>query len=88
MNFQPGMVKTIEAAAKDVLAWPMHRQWSANRKKPVFRSLFGCSPTIVAELWQRILNIDGADEEKTVEQMKATHKHLLYALCFPKVYGV
>tara|TARA_B110001450_G_scaffold248642_1_gene265077 strand:- start:273 stop:866 length:594 start_codon:yes stop_codon:yes gene_type:complete len=34
------------------------------------------------------LNIDGADEEKTAEQMKATHKHLLYALCFLKVYGV
>ena len=89
MNFQPGMVKTIEAAAKDVLAWLMYRQWSANRKKNVFLNLFGCLPTIVAELWQHILlNIDGADKEKTVKVMKATHKHLLYGLCFLKVYGV
>ena len=67
----------------------MYRQWSANRKKNVFLNLFGCLPTIVAELWQHILlNIDGADKEKTVKVMKATHKHLLYGLCFLKVYGV
>jgi len=87
MNVSQETIDAIEEAAKEATGWPDHRRkWEGRNKANVFRSLFGCSSTIAAELWERIVDIDD-DEEKTVEEMRATHKHLLYALLFLKVYG-
>jgi hypothetical protein len=74
-------VDAIEETARVTVGWPNHRRWESVDKDARFKSLFGASSTIVAEIWHRI--------EATVaaEDPNAKRKHLLWALVFLKVYA-
>ena len=75
----------LKKAAMETTGWPKHCIWSGNNKENLFCSLFGCSSKIVAPLWKIILDIND-DNEPSIKDMGITHKHLLYALVFLKVY--
>ena len=71
--------QTIEDAAIDTLSWPTNRKWDSTDKDSRFRSCFGASSEIVADLWNRI--------ETSIDEAGAEPKHLLWALVFMKVYS-
>ena len=56
---------------------------NAQKEHRQFRSLFGCSPEIVAEIWFRIAPRGGEISLKK----GAEPRHLLWALLFMKVYA-
>ena len=66
--FPLATVAAIEAAAREATGWPDCCCWTDNNKDNLFRLLFGCSPLIAAELWERCSEIDD-DGEKTVAEM-------------------
>ncbi|MGK3739661.1 MAG: hypothetical protein ACI90V_006508, partial [Bacillariaceae sp.] len=47
-------VDAIEETARVTVGWPNHRRWESVDKDARFKSLFGASSTIVAEIWHRI----------------------------------
>ena len=69
---------TIEDIAKETVGWPESRRWDANLGDGRFRSLFGVSSRITANIWNRVVpSVNG----------QAHPKHLLWALVFLKVYS-
>jgi hypothetical protein len=81
MNVTQEAINTIEEVARVTLGWPKHRRWESTDKDARFKSLFGASSTIVAEIWHRI------EETVAAEDPNAERKHLLWALVFLKVYA-
>ena len=73
----------VEEVAKKVLRWPSHRMWNANDKHRKFRSIFGASSGVVADIWNRIVEKNAGD----FDQPGAEPKHLLWALVFLKCYS-
>eukprot|EP00536_Pseudo-nitzschia_multiseries_P014339 jgi/Psemu1/214375/e_gw1.687.2.1 len=72
--------ETIERVAREVLRWPERRKWSSRDVVRRFKVCFGASGTIVADVWNRIVDrgpIDSSGEPK----------HLLWALIHLKVYS-
>jgi hypothetical protein len=56
---------------------------AAQKEHRQFRSLFGCSPEVVAEIWYRIAPRGG----EISLRKGAEPRHLLWALLFMKVYA-
>jgi hypothetical protein len=71
MNVTQEAIDTIEEVARVTLGWPRHRQWESADKDGSFKSLFGASSLIVAEIWQRI------EETVAAEDPNAELNHLL-----------
>ena len=74
-------IQAIEAVARATVRWPDHRRWDSSEKDARFKSLFGASSLIIAEIWKRI------EETVSFEDPNAERKHLLWALVFLKVYA-
>ena len=72
--------ETVELIAKETLGWPEKRKWNSKDKDRRFRSCFGASSRVVAELWNCIT-------QQEVEEPGSELKHLLWALIFLKVYA-
>jgi hypothetical protein len=85
MNISQDAVDAIEEAARDTTRWPKGKLWESHDFDRRFLALFGASPIVVAELWERIEPSINGDE---VRFHCAKRKHLLWALVFLKVYGV
>eukprot|EP00536_Pseudo-nitzschia_multiseries_P000321 jgi/Psemu1/707/gm1.707_g len=71
--------ETIEQVAREVLRWPERRKWNSRDVIRRFKACFGASGTIVADVWNRI--VDRGPIESGGEP-----KHLLWALIHLKVY--
>jgi hypothetical protein len=69
----------IELWAQKVLCWPDNRKWKQVDRNGRFRSVFGASSAVVADVWNRI-EADG-EISKCGEP-----KHLPWALFLLKVY--
>eukprot|EP00536_Pseudo-nitzschia_multiseries_P013950 jgi/Psemu1/36962/gm1.36962_g len=72
--------ETIERVAREVLRWPERRKWNSRDIVRRFKAYFGASGTIVADVWNRI--VDQGPLESGGEP-----KHLLWALIHLKVYS-
>ena len=70
----------VEEAAKETLCFPAKRRWEPRDKDARFRSIFGASSEVVADIWNRI-------EAKENLERGADIDHLLWALVFLKVYS-
>ena len=72
--------QAIEQIAQRVLRWPENRSWETKDEDRRFKQLFGAKSSIVANLWNMLVNnhgdLDGGKPE-----------HLLWALVFLKNYG-
>eukprot|EP00536_Pseudo-nitzschia_multiseries_P019074 jgi/Psemu1/58787/gm1.58787_g len=71
--------EAIERVAREVLRWPERRKWNSRDVVRRFKACFGASGTIVADVWNRI--VDRGPIESGGEP-----KHLLWALIHLKVY--
>ena len=68
----------VELLAQEVLHWPPGRKWKSKDMDRRFKSMFGCSSVVTANLWNRIKSsADGIDSG-------GQPKHLLWALVFLK----
>jgi ribosomal protein L37E len=74
-------IQAIEDVARATVRWPDRRRWDSSEKDARFKSLFGASSLIIAEIWHRI------EETVSLEDRNAERKHLLWALVFLKVYA-
>jgi hypothetical protein len=81
MNVTQEAIDSIEEVARVTVGCPKRRRWESTDKDARFKSLFGASSTIVAEIWHRM------EETVTAEDPNAERKHLLWALVFLKVYA-
>eukprot|EP00536_Pseudo-nitzschia_multiseries_P006474 jgi/Psemu1/193182/e_gw1.138.9.1 len=72
--------EAIERVAREVLRWPERRKWNSRDGVRRFKACFGASGTIVADVWNRI--VDRGPIESGGEP-----KHLLWALIHLKVYS-
>jgi hypothetical protein len=81
MNVTQEAIDALEETARVTVGWPDTRLWESRDKDARFRSLFGASSTIVAEIWHRIEGTVAAEDPN------AKQKHLLWALVFLKVYA-
>ena len=70
----------IELVAKEVLRWPANRKWNSADKDRRLRSFFGAPSNVIADLWNRLVNL-------TRMQQGGQPKHLLWALVFLKNYS-
>ena len=71
----------IEAIAQRVLRWPEKRRWDTKDKDRRFKALFGAQSSIVATLWNMLIENNNGDLDD------GKPEHLLWALVFLKVYG-
>ena len=70
----------VELLAQDVLHWPSSRKWKSKDRDRRFKSIFGASSFVIADLWNRIKH--SCELEPAAEP-----KHLLWALVFLKNYS-
>ena len=74
-------IQAIDDVARVTVRWPDRRRWDSTEKDARFKSLFGASSLVIAEIWHRI------EETVVLEDPNAERKHLLWALVFLKVYA-
>eukprot|EP00536_Pseudo-nitzschia_multiseries_P002741 jgi/Psemu1/6213/gm1.6213_g len=72
--------ETIERVAREVLRWPERRKWNSRDAIRRFKACFGASGTIVADVWNRIV------DQEPIES-GGEPNHLLWALIHLKVYS-
>jgi hypothetical protein len=71
MNVTQEAIDTIEEVARVTIGWPKRRRWESTDKDARFKSLFGASSTIIAEIWHRI-EATVAAEDANAEQTETS----------------
>ena len=79
-------IEAVENQIKEIIRWPERRNWESKKDQRI-KSLFGADSFIIAQIWMMIDPLIEKDQAKNTVHNGAEQKHLLYALCFLKVYG-